>query len=67
MGQKELYEPIMKCKFCGNDKILIKAHIIPAGFLRRLRQEQESLKLITNKAGEYNKKASVDMYDRTIV
>ncbi|GAI04576.1 unnamed protein product, partial [marine sediment metagenome] len=40
---------------------------IPAGFFRRLRQGQEALKLITNKAGEYNKKAPVGMYDRTIV
>jgi hypothetical protein len=57
----------MKCKFCGNDKRLIKAHIIPEGFFRRQRQGQELLELVTNKAGEYSKKAPIGIYDKTIV
>jgi len=57
----------MKCKFCGNDKRLIKAYIIPASFFRRLRQGPEPLKLITNKAGEYNRKDPVGVYDKSIV
>lgn len=57
----------MKCKFCGNDKRLINTHIIPAGFYRRLQQGQGPLNLMTNRAGEYNKKSWVGVYDRTIV
>ena len=57
----------MQCKFCGNDSKLIKAHIIPAGFFHRLKQGQEALEMITNKAGEYTKKSPVGVYDRTIV
>ena len=56
-----------KCKLCGDDKRLIKAHIIPEGFFRRQRQGKESLELITNKAGEYNKKTPIGVYDQTIV
>ena len=57
----------MKCKFCGNDKRLIKAHIIPEGFFRRQRLGRAPLKLITNKAGEYGKKRPVGEYDKTTV
>jgi len=56
-----------KCKFCSNDKKLIKAHIIPEGFFRRQRQGKESLELVTNKADEYDKKAPIGVYDKTIV
>lgn len=56
----------MTCKFCGNDKPLIKAHIIPAGFYRRLRQGQEALDVITNKADEYRKKSWVGVYDQIV-
>jgi hypothetical protein len=57
----------MKCKFCGNERELVKAHIIPAGFFRRLRQGQGSLELVTNRAGEYHKKTWTGVYDKTIV
>lgn len=57
----------MKCKFCGNESALIKAHIIPAGFFRRIRQGKEALELITNTAGEYKKRSQVGVYDGTIV
>ena len=57
----------MKCKFCGNDKPLIKAHVIPAGFFRRLRKGQNALEYITNKAGEYNRRSPIGVYDGTIV
>ena len=57
----------MKCKFCGNETTLIKAHVIPAGLFRRLQRGKESLEMITNKAGEYTKKTPVGVYDKTIV
>ncbi len=57
----------MKCKFCGNETALIKAHVIPAGLFRRLQQGKEPLETITNKADEYTKKTPVGVYDNTIV
>lgn len=57
----------MKCKFCGNESKLIKAHIIPASFFRRIQQGEKALEMITNRAGEYTKKAPIGVYDQTIV
>jgi hypothetical protein len=57
----------MKCKFCDNESKFIKAHIIPEGFFRSIRQGKEPLKIITNRAGEYNKNSQVGVYDRTII
>lgn len=57
----------MKCKFCGNETTLIKAHIIPAGLFRRLQISKESLEMMTNKAGEYSKRTPIGVYDKTIV
>jgi len=57
----------MKCKFCGNASPLINAHVIPAGFFRRIRQGREPLEVITNSAGEYTKKSPIGEYDNTIV
>ena len=57
----------MICKFCGNDRKLIKAHVIPEGFFRRFRSSPNSLRLITNEAGEHEKRAPVGVYDKAIV
>ena len=57
----------MKCKFCGSESALIKAHVIPAGFFRRIQQGKKPLEMITNRAGEHNKKSPVGVYDPTIV
>ena len=57
----------MKCKFCGNESTLIRAHIIPVGFFRRIRRGTKALEMITNRTGEYTTKSPVGVYDRTIV
>ena len=57
----------MKCKFCGNETDLIKAHVIPAGLFRRLQRGKKPLEMMTNKAGEYTKRRPVGVYDSTIV
>ncbi len=57
----------MKCKFCGNDKRLINAHIIPAGFFRRFSQPGKSLTIKTNRTGEYDKRSWIGVYDKGIV
>jgi hypothetical protein len=57
----------MKCKFCGNESVLVKAHIIPEGFFRRIQQGKEILRLVSNSPGEYTKRAPVGVYDKSIV
>ncbi len=58
----------MKCKFCGGESNLIEAHIIPAGFFRRIKQQdKKASEIITNRAGEHTKKAPLGVYDKTIV
>ncbi|MFC1977172.1 hypothetical protein ACFLWS_02760, partial [Chloroflexota bacterium] len=57
----------MKCKLCGNESPLIKAHIIPAGFFRRIKDGTEPLEIMTNTTGEYTKKSQVGVYDPAIV
>lgn len=57
----------MTCCYCRQDKKLIKAHIIPEGFFRRLREGQNPLKMLTNIAGEYPKKMPIGVYDKNIL
>lgn len=58
----------MKCKFCGNESNLIEAHIIPAGFFRRInQQDKKALEMLTNREGEHTKRAPIGVYDKTIV
>ncbi|MFC1932643.1 hypothetical protein ACFLXU_03305 [Chloroflexota bacterium] len=57
----------MKCKFCGNESPLINAHIIPAGFFRRIKDGVEPLEITTNTAGEYTQKSQVGEYDPAII
>jgi hypothetical protein len=57
----------MTCKFCNKDSNLIKAHIIPAGFFKRLRHENLAPRLLTNTDGQHPKKAPLGVYDSTIV
>jgi hypothetical protein len=57
----------MICQYCREDKRLIKAHIIPEAFFRRIRGEQNSLRLISNKENEYSKRAPIGVYDRNIL
>jgi len=58
----------MKCKFCGNKSSLIEAHVIPAGFFRRIdRPGKKALEMLTNKEGEQKKRLPIVVYDKTIV
>jgi len=57
----------MICKFCGENKRLIKAHIIPEAFFRRLRTGQIPLLMTTNSPGKHPKRLPVGVYDGTIV
>lgn len=58
----------MKCKFCGKETKLIKAHIIPEGFFRRLKhQDNAVLEMLTNKEGEFPKRRPKGEYDKNLV
>lgn len=58
----------MKCKFCGHETSLIKAHVIPAGFFRQIdRKGKKALEMLTNRAGEYTKRTPIGVYDKTMV
>lgn len=58
---------IMTCKFCGQDKRLIKAHIIPKAFFIRLRDGQDPPMMLQNKDGQYPKRAPIGVYDSNIL
>jgi hypothetical protein len=51
------------CRFCGLDKKLIKAHVIPEAFFRRLRDGQDPPRMLTSKEGEYPKRMPIGEYD----
>lgn len=55
------------CRFCGLDKKLIRAHIIPGAFFRRLRDGQEPPRMLTSKEGEYPKRMPIGEYDPDIL
>ena len=55
----------MKCKLCGLEKKLVKAHIIPEAFFRPLRSEKKAPLLI--RPGDYVKRAPIGVYDKTIL
>lgn len=57
----------MKCKFCGNESPLINAHIIPAGFFRRIKDGQNPLEIIPTTTGEYIKQSPIGVYDQAII
>lgn len=59
----------MICSYCGEDKKLIKAHIIPEAFFKRLRdgKQEPSPLLLTNKNDVYPKRSPIGIYDCNIL
>ena len=57
----------MTCRFCDTEQRLAKAHIIPAGFFRVLRDASGALELHTDKAGAHPKRAPIGVYDKSIL
>ncbi len=57
----------MICQYCGETGKLIKAHVIPAAFFRRLRDGQDPPRLLTNKEKEYPKRMPIGVYDSNIL
>jgi hypothetical protein len=57
----------MVCRYCGHNKKLIKAHVIPGSFFRRLRSGKAPPMLLTNNQYEYPKRAPIGVYDKNIL
>lgn len=57
----------MICRYCGEDKKLVKAHAIPEAFFGRLRNGQDPPRLLTNTENSYPERAPIGIYDRTIL
>lgn len=57
----------MKCKFCGNNKKLIKAHIIPECFFVIVNESDETSKLITEDPNIPPKRSQIGVYDQNLV
>jgi hypothetical protein len=57
----------MSCRYCGRDRKLVRAHIIPEGFYRRIRNDDPDLYLVSEVPGEYPKRAWIGPYDEGIL
>lgn len=57
----------MICKLCGEDRPLIRAHIIPESFFRELRDDGPAPLIVTNKPGAYPKRAPIGVYDQELL
>jgi hypothetical protein len=57
----------MKCKLCGKDKKLVKAHIIPEALYKPLLDRGRPLKILSNIPGVHPKKSHVGIYDMGIL
>lgn len=57
----------MICKLCGENKKLIKAHIIPEGFFRPLRYGSAVPEIHSNINGVFPKRSPIGIYDKNIL
>lgn len=60
-------EPKNLCRLCLQEKKLIKAHIIPEGFIRPLRVGSLAPEMHSNSPGSYPKRMPVGPYDPSIL
>ena len=57
----------MMCRFCETEQHLIRAHIVPEGFFRVLRDGSTVPELHTNTPGAHPKRAPIGVYDKSIL
>ncbi len=57
----------LACRLCEIEQPLIKAHIIPEGFFRVLRDGPSPPEVHTNRHGAHPKRAPIGIYDKTIL
>jgi hypothetical protein len=56
-----------KCRLCGHNRKLIKAHIIPEAFFREARGDDKKPRLIFDDPNIYPKKSLIGVYDQEIL
>lgn len=57
----------MRCRFCNQDKTLVRAHVIPEGFFRRLRDGEDPPRMLSNVENTYPKRSPIGVYDTEIL
>lgn len=57
----------MNCKFCKEEKKLVKAHIVPEAFFRELWSGEKSPVLVDDSPNTYPKKSPIGVYDKNLV
>ena len=57
----------MICKGCGEDKRLIKAHVIPESFFRGLKDGDKAPRIHSTEDGVHPKKSPIGIYDKNIL
>jgi hypothetical protein len=55
------------CRLCETEQRPIKAHVVPEGFFRALRDDSGVIEMRTNKPGVPPKRAPIGVYDTTIL
>jgi hypothetical protein len=58
---------MLKCRLCGNDGKLVKAHVIPEAFFRRARRDDKNPRLITDDPNRFPKRSPIGVYDQEIL
>src|SRR5215208_880584 len=56
-----------KCRLCGRNRKLIKAHIIPEAFFREARGNAKKPRLIFDDPNTYPKQSLIGVYDQEIL
>ena len=58
----------MTCRYCENpNNKLVKAHVIPEGFFRRMDDAGGTLRLLSENQEQYPKRSPIGVYDSTIL
>lgn len=57
----------MICRFCGENRKLVEAHVIPRSFHRINPRDRQPSRLVTNVEGRYTQKIRKGVYDASIV
>ena len=58
---------LQSCRFCNSRSSLIKAHIIPEAFFRRLRDHDRPPLLVSGRAGQMPRRSPIGVYDKGIL
>lgn len=55
------------CLYCGQERTLVKAHIIPEAFFRDIRGDASTLYFVMNEPSAHPKRAPIGLYDKQIL